>query len=104
VGEIQNRPFPLSFNSFLKVDFQGSRITSDASLLVVRELDERLRQSGLIPDNLTDARHGRITQLPLPNLLHKSIYSDLAGYEDINDVVANSSELTTDHKVCKSNG
>jgi hypothetical protein len=85
MGEIQNRPFHLSFNSFLKVDFQGSRVTSDAGLLVVRELDERLGLSELISDNLTDARRGRNTQLPLADLLRQSIYSRLAGYEDLND-------------------
>src|ERR1035437_4443240 len=85
MGEIQNRPFQLSFNSSLKVDFQGSRVTSDAGLLVVRELDERLGLSELISDNLTDARRGRNTQLPLPDLLRQSIYSRLAGYEDLND-------------------
>ena len=42
VGETQNRPFQLSFNSWLKVDFQGARVTSDGGLLLVRELDERL--------------------------------------------------------------
>jgi hypothetical protein len=42
VGETQNRPFQLSFNSWLKVDFQGARVTSDSGLLLVRELDERL--------------------------------------------------------------
>jgi hypothetical protein len=42
VGEIQNQPFQFSFSSSLKVDFQGSRVTSDAGLLLVRELDERL--------------------------------------------------------------
>jgi hypothetical protein len=41
VGETQNRPFRLSFNSSLKVDFQGSRVTSDGGLVLVRELDER---------------------------------------------------------------
>jgi hypothetical protein len=54
-------------------------------LLVVRELDERLGLSELISDNLTDARRGRNTQLPLPDLLRQSIYSRLAGYEDLND-------------------
>ena len=28
VGETQNRPFQLSFNGSLKVDFQGTRVTS----------------------------------------------------------------------------
>jgi hypothetical protein len=42
MGETQDRPFQLSFNSSLKVDFQGSRVTSDGGLVLVRELDERL--------------------------------------------------------------
>ena len=37
------------------------------------------------PSTLTDARRGRNTQLPLPDLLRRSIYSRLAGYEDLND-------------------
>jgi hypothetical protein len=69
MGEKQNRPFHFSFNSSLKVDFQGSRITSDAGLLLVRELDERLGLDQLISDNLTDNRRGKNTQLPLPDLL-----------------------------------
>ena len=85
MGETQNRPFQFSFSSFLKVDFQGSRVTSDAGWLLVRELDERLGLSQLISDNLTDARHGKNTQLALPDLLRQSIYSRLAGYEDLND-------------------
>jgi hypothetical protein len=36
--------------------------------LVVRELDERLGLSQLISANLTDARRGKNTQLPLPDL------------------------------------
>jgi hypothetical protein len=48
VGETQNRPFQLSFNTSLKVDFQGARVTSDGGLILVRELDERLGLSVLI--------------------------------------------------------
>jgi hypothetical protein len=42
VGETGNEPFQLAFNCALKVDFQGSRVTSDGGLVLVRELDERL--------------------------------------------------------------
>jgi DDE family transposase len=85
VGEKQNQPFQLSFNPSLKVDFQGSRVTSDSGLLLVRELDERLGLSALIVENIRDDRRGKNTQLPLPDLLRQSIYSRLAGYEDLND-------------------
>src|SRR2546422_6493252 len=85
VGESQNQPFQLSFNRFLRVDFQGSRVTSDGGLLLVRELDERLGLSALITENIMDDRRGKNTQLPLPDLLRQSIYSRLAGYEDVND-------------------
>lgn len=50
MGEKQDQPFQLSFNPVLKVDFQGSRVTSDSGLLLVRELDERLGLSALITD------------------------------------------------------
>jgi hypothetical protein len=56
MGESQNQPFQLSFNSSLKVDFQGSRVTSDGGLILVRELDERLGFSELIEQHLTDSR------------------------------------------------
>ncbi|HZL69982.1 MAG TPA: transposase [Candidatus Limnocylindrales bacterium] len=84
MGEQQNQPFQLSFNPSLKVDFQGSRVTSDGGLLLVRELDERLGLSELIAEHLTDSR-GKNTQLPMADLLRQAVYSRLAGYEDVND-------------------
>jgi Transposase DDE domain group 1 len=84
VGETQNRPFQLSFNSSLKVDFQGSRVTSDGGLVLVRELDERLGFGELIARHLADPR-GKNSQLALADLLRQSVYSRLAGYEDLND-------------------
>src|ERR1022692_962652 len=85
MGEKQNQSFQLSFNTSLRVDFQGSRVTSNGGLLLVRELDERLGLSALIAENIMDDRRGKNTQLPLPDLLRQSIYSRLAGYEDLND-------------------
>ena len=85
MGEIQDQRFQLSFNASLKVDFQGSRVTSDGSLVLVRELDERLGFGELIEQHLTDSRRGKNTQFPFADLLGQSVYSRLAGYEDGND-------------------
>src|SRR6266849_5896672 len=85
MGERQNQPSQLSFNTSLKVDFQGSRVTCDGGLILVRELDERLGFGRLIAHHLTDSRKGKNTQLPLADLLRQSVYSRMAGYEDVND-------------------
>ena len=85
MGEKQNQPFQLSFNASLKVDFQGSRGTSDGGLILVRELDERLGFGELIEQHLTDSRRGKNTQFPFADLLRQSIYNRVAGYEDLND-------------------
>src|SRR4029077_18362157 len=78
------RPFQLSFNSSLRVEFQGARVTSDGGLILVRELDERLGFGELIERHLTDGR-AKNTQLPLTDLVRQSVCSRLAGYEDVND-------------------
>ena len=72
MGDKQNQPFQPSFNPTLKVDFQGSRVTSDGGLLLVRELDERLGLSELIREHLTDSR-GKNTQLPTADLLRQAV-------------------------------
>ena len=48
MGELQTEPFQFTFNGFLKVAFQGSRVTSDAGLILVRELDERCFRNQLL--------------------------------------------------------
>ena len=50
----------------------------------MRELDERLGFGELIEQHLADPR-GKNTRLPLADLLRQSVYSRLAGYEDVND-------------------
>ena len=93
MGETQGQPFQLSFNSLLKVDFQGSRVTSNGGLVLVRELDERLGFGELIARHLADSR-GKNTQLPLADLLRQSVYSRLAGYEDLHDAARLSQDPT----------
>ncbi len=85
MGNAKCGPFRLSFNPQLRLEFRGATVTSDAGLLLPRELDERLGLSALIERHLTDPRTGRNCQFPLPDLFRQSIYSRLAGYEDTND-------------------
>jgi hypothetical protein len=85
VGDAESGPICLSFNPQLRVEFHGATVTSDAGLLLPRELDERLGLSALIERHLTDPRTGHNRQFPLPDLFRQSIYSRLAGYEDTND-------------------
>jgi hypothetical protein len=85
MGEKQNQPFQLVFNACLKVDLQGSQVTSDGGLILVRELDERLGVEKLIEEHLSDSRQGLNKQFTLADLLRQSVYGRLAAYEDLHD-------------------
>jgi hypothetical protein len=69
----------------LRVAFQGSRVTSDGGLILVRELDEWFGLSGLMGQHLVGSRTGRNRQFLLADLLRQSVFSHLAGSEDLND-------------------
>src|SRR6059036_2500114 len=85
VGDAECGPIRLLFDPQLRVEFRGATVTSDAGLLLPRELDKRLGLDALIARHLTDPRTGSNRQFPLPDLFCQSIYSRLAGYEDTND-------------------
>ena len=84
-GESDRHPLRPCFDRRLKLEFHGSRITSDAGLLAYRELDDALGLSALARDAICDNRSGRNGWHGLIGLLRQSIYGRLAGYEDVND-------------------
>ena len=69
-------------DSRMKLQFCGSKVTSDARLLAP---DEALRFTEMGTDLLTDSRRDCNKQHLLVPLLRQSIYSRLAGYEEAND-------------------
>jgi len=85
MGDAKNDDLRVGFDSRLKLKFCGSQVTSDAGLLAYRELDEALRLTEMGADLLQDSRLGQNKQHQLLPLLRQSIYSRLAGYEDVND-------------------
>src|SRR6516225_6243278 len=85
MGESKNDPLRLDFDRLLKLEFHGSTVTSDAGLLAYRELDDALALTGTAATGLHDTRTGQNTQHTLTALLRQSIYSRLAGCEDVND-------------------
>jgi len=58
---------------------------ADGGLLAYRELDEALGLFDSVPPVISESRTGRNIQHDITNLLRQSVYSRLAGYEDVND-------------------
>src|SRR3954470_23504837 len=69
----------------LKLEFHGTKVTSDGGLLVCRELDDTLGLSETAGEVLTDTRTGATGHHTLVGQFRQSVFGRLAGYEDIND-------------------
>ncbi len=85
MGEKKKRALRVEFDRELKLEFHGAKVTSDAGLLLYRELDEALGLTDLAEDVLHETRTGMNTRHTRGALLRQSLYGRLAGYPDTND-------------------
>ena len=69
MGDAKKDDLRVGFDSRLKLSFVDSKISSDAGLLVSRELDEALGLAEIGVDTLVDSRQGRNKQHQLLPLL-----------------------------------
>jgi DDE family transposase len=84
-GEADDGSLRVDFDRRLKLEFHGSRITSDAGLLACRELDDALGLTDIAGAALSECRRGKNTRHMLTGLFRQSVFGRLAGYEDVND-------------------
>jgi hypothetical protein len=84
-GESNGEALRLDFDLRLMLQFRGAVVTSDAGLLAYRELDDALGLSAMAGETLADARRGKNGRHALIGMFRQSVFSRLAGYEDVND-------------------
>ncbi len=84
-GESDRGILRLDLDRRLKLEFHGSRITSNAGLLAFRELGNALGLSQMAGNVFADTRTGCNSRHGLVAQFRQSVFGRLAGYEDVND-------------------
>ena len=69
----------------LKLEFHGSKVTSDAGLLAYREFDDALGLTGVTEGLFQDSRRGKNGRHGLVGQFRQSVFGRLGGYDDVND-------------------
>ncbi len=85
VGESLGGPLRVDFDRRVKLEFHGSKVSSDGGLLAYRELDDALGLTEAAATVLEDGRRGRNGWHAIAGMLRQAVFGRLAGYEDVND-------------------
>ncbi len=85
MGESKQGCLRVDFDRRLKLEFHGSKVTSDAGLLAYRELDDALGLTGVTEGVFQDSRTGKNGRHGMVGQFRQSVFSRLGGYDDVND-------------------
>ena len=75
----------VGFDGCINLEFHSAKVTSDGGLPAYREIEDALGLFDSVVAIFSDRRTGRNIQHDMTSLLRQSVYSRLAGYEDVND-------------------
>ena len=81
----ENNRGRVKFDRRVRIKVRGRQITTDAGLLMIRELDDAIGLTDMAEAALRDTRPGKNKVHSLPALFRQSVYARVAGYEDVND-------------------
>jgi len=86
MGEEEELAFEFTFNRSIKVESRAERLTGDAGVMLLRELDERLGLTSSLGDSLWDFRDQDQIRYRLTELLRQRIYGFVQGYRHQDDL------------------
>ena len=84
-GESKKPPLRVDFDRRLKLEFHGSKITSDGGFLAYRELDDALGLTEIAGAIFQDSRTGKNGWHGMTGQFRQSLFGRVGGYEDVND-------------------
>ncbi len=85
MGDSKREGLRVDCDHRLKLEFHGSKVTSDAGLLAYRERDDALGLTEAAGDLFQDSRTGKNGWQGMTGLFRQSFFGRLGGYEDVND-------------------
>src|SRR5438270_5802114 len=85
----QRQPTPLRLapvgDKTVELDFDGGRLSSDAGVVLLKDIDDQLGLTRNLATVLKDPRDPRRIAFTLEDLLKQRVDQIVAGYEDAND-------------------
>jgi Transposase DDE domain group 1 len=85
----QRHPTPLLLapvgGKTVALDCDGGRLSSDAGLVLLKDIDEQLGLTRALAAALSDSRDARRIRFTPDDLLNQRLFQSAAGYEDAND-------------------
>ncbi len=85
MGETQSTLFPLDFNRAIVIEDRPERLTGDAGVLALRQIDHRLGLTDWLATQLTDPRNPDLITHPQVELLRTRLYLMAQGHRDGDD-------------------